>query len=223
MKTTEILNRLEERRQGDDAAREYDPVHMAAAVLLVNTAKYDGQVTDRERGTVIEGLRRNFAIPAVAANRLVERAERQIPNTHDSLYQAAEKLDNEMSQHERQALLGLVRDVVFSDGELAPIEMSLLASMGRLLGANQNNPKAARSTVMAALGMARHDVRRRHEDEKSVEEELELAARKRREQALEAANNATPGQKKAPEKKGPDLGAFFVKQAIKGLSRHTPS
>ena len=131
-KYTYLVDRVKRAALTDARVNDFDETELAAAVLLVNAAKMDGKMSEAERQSVLGNLRRKFNLQDEGAEKLMNAAQDQ--NGKDaSLYTAAQTLENNMSLRQRQELLGMVRDVVYSDGHLDPLEQALLSQMASML------------------------------------------------------------------------------------------
>tara|TARA_B100001123_G_scaffold137592_1_gene159812 strand:+ start:762 stop:1325 length:564 start_codon:yes stop_codon:yes gene_type:complete len=167
-KYTYLVDRVKRAALTDARVNDFDETELAAAVLLVNAAKMDGKMSEAERQSVLGNLRRKFNLQDEGAEKLMNAAQDQ--NGKDaSLYTAAQTLENNMSLRQRQELLGMVRDVVYSDGHLDPLEQALLSQMASMLNVPADNPAAARARVASVLGVVR-------ERQKQHQKELDEAA-----------------------------------------------
>ncbi|MEO0392948.1 MAG: TerB family tellurite resistance protein [Pseudomonadota bacterium] len=169
-KYTHLVDRVRKAALTDARVNDFDDVQLAAAMLLVNAAKMDGHMSEPQRQAVLGNLRRKFSLQDEQAEELMDQAKTK--NAQDaSLYKVAETLEDGMSLRQRQELMGMVRDVVFSDGEIDPLEQALLGQMASMLNVPKDNPMAARARVAALLGIAREHSRQL--DQQHLKEEQE--------------------------------------------------
>ena len=180
-KYTYLVDRVRKAALTDARVNDFDDVQLAAATLLVNAAKMDGHMSEPQRQAVLGNLRRKFSLQDEQAEELMDAAKSK--NAKDaSLYKVAETLEDGMSLRQRQELMGMVRDVVFSDGEVDPLEQALLGQMASILNVPKDNPMAARARVAAVLGIARDHTRQLRQDEEALEREQQLVAQQQMEQ-----------------------------------------
>ncbi len=144
---------------GDDraAATEADgfaPDQMAAAVLMVETARLDGVVQDAERDRVQGLLAKRFGLTPWVAAQLVARAERTA--TESVAWQGlTHTLKESLDEAERVEILEMLWEVAYADGVLHDYEASLLRRVAGLLYVSDRDNGEARLRVMAKLGIAR--------------------------------------------------------------------
>lgn len=186
-----LVDRMRRHVEADAKVNDFDDVELAAAVLLVNAAKADGRISEPERQSVLGGLRIKFGLQEQDAKSLMSAAE-QHSARDASLYGVAKTLENGMSQRQREELMALVRDVVFSDGSLDPLEMAVLNQMARMLNVANENPAAVRQRVMAALGLSQEMVRRRHRNEHTHDPQSGHAAQQQLENINQFAKKGPP-------------------------------
>ncbi len=188
-KYTYLVDRVRKASLTDARVNDFDDVQLAAAMLLVNAAKMDGHMSEPQRQAVLGNLRRKFSLQDEQAEDLMDAAKSK--NAQDaSLYKVAETLEDGMSLRQRQELMGMVRDVVFSDGEVDPLEQALLGQMASILNVPKDNPMAARARVAAVLGIAREHTRHIHDEELAQKREQEQLVAQR-----EMAQKNTAGWK----------------------------
>lgn len=144
---------------GDDSAlaAEADGFaadQMAAAVLMVETARLDGAVQDAERDRIQSLLARRFGLTPWVAARLAARAERTA--TESVAWQGlTHTLKEALGEAERIEILEMLWEVAYADGALHDYEASLLRRVAGLLYVSDRDNGEARLRVMAKLGIAR--------------------------------------------------------------------
>jgi uncharacterized tellurite resistance protein B-like protein len=172
---TYLVDRVRKAAMTDARVNDFDNVELAAAVLLVNAAKMDGHISEGQREAVLGSLRRKFDLQDEQAEKLMDAAVER-SGKDASLYTVANTLEEGMSVRQREELMGMVRDVIFADGDVDPLEMALLRQMGQILNVPGENPMAMRQRVATALGLSQEFVRRRKAAEDKLEDEAELNA-----------------------------------------------
>lgn len=127
---------------------------MAAAVLMVETARLDGAVQDAERDRIQSLLARRFGLTPWVAARLAARAERTA--TESVAWQGlTHTLKEALGEAERIEILEMLWEVAYADGALHDYEASLLRRVAGLLYVSDRDNGEARLRVMAKLGIAR--------------------------------------------------------------------
>ena len=119
-------------RPEDPAADPESAVRVAAAALLLESARADGRVHPGERETIERGLAARFGLDAARLSDLLARAEearRQAVDLHGFTSVLVRRFDGT----ERLALAEQIWRVVFADGELTDGESILARRLGNLL------------------------------------------------------------------------------------------
>lgn len=131
---------------------------LAAAALLVNAARLDGYFSPQELQAVQSGLQNYFGLSEAAAIALMNECQKtpQIMNFQPIMAVLRERLDEE----QRRELAQMVREVVYSDGSLDPLEAHLLQSITRLLNIPDDDSETSRQRALDALGITRKMVRK---------------------------------------------------------------
>ncbi len=137
-----------------DQAPGFAPEQVAVAVLMVEAARLDGEVTAAERDRVQDLLARHFGLTPWVAADLVARAERTA--TESVAWQGfTHTIKEAMDEDERIGVLELLWEVAYADGALHDYEASLLRRVAGLLYVSDRANGEARLRVMAKLGVAR--------------------------------------------------------------------
>jgi len=138
----------------------WSPEQVAAAALLVNAARIDGCFSEEERMTITAGLQGYFGLSLSDAQSLVQQGANHVG--HGDVHPLSQILRTRLSDAQRQELAFMVRDVVYSDGVLDPIEAHLLQSLYQLLNIPADDVYASRKRVLDALGITRAALRNTH-------------------------------------------------------------
>lgn len=119
---------------GDGAAVVLDQseLNFASAALMVEAARLDGQVDDGERAQIVSIMVRQFSLDEDAAAELLDDAERDAEDAHD-LYSFTSVIRRHFDHDERVAMVGLLWEVCYADGELHDFEANLLRRLAGLL------------------------------------------------------------------------------------------
>jgi uncharacterized tellurite resistance protein B-like protein len=130
-----------------------DQLHLAAAALLVEAARMDDTVHADERETVLELVRKRFALSAEESQSLLAAAEDHVD--HSTQLHAFTKVVNKaFGPAERIELMEMLWEVTYIDGELHDFEASLMRRLAGLLHVTDRDSGAARNRVLARLGRA---------------------------------------------------------------------
>jgi uncharacterized tellurite resistance protein B-like protein len=137
-----------------DEAKGFSDEQMAAAVLMVETARLDGSIQAAERDRIQGLLARRFGLTPWVAAELLARAERTA--TESVAWQGlTHTLKEALDPEERIAILEMLWEVAFADGALHDYEASLLRRVAGLLYVSDRDNGEARLRVIAKLGIPR--------------------------------------------------------------------
>jgi len=141
------------RRGGDRSARaEGDELRLAAAALLVEAAEVDEGFTAQERVAIRRLLEARFGLSREAAQKLLQEGQRAAERSVQ-LFRFTQILNERASPEERLRLIEMLWEVVLVDGELDPLEDTLLRRIGGLIDVPDRERGAARQRVMGRLGL----------------------------------------------------------------------
>lgn len=145
-------------REAGLAARESDttqegpvPLRLAAACLLVEMSRADGQMDPRERESIATLLRDRFALDAQQTEALLNHA-RQRTSEATSLYEFTGQLNRELNAEEKIRLVEQLWEVAFSDGHVDKYEEHLVRRVAELLYVPHREFVAARLAVARRHG-----------------------------------------------------------------------
>jgi uncharacterized tellurite resistance protein B-like protein len=129
------------------AAPRADDKHLAAAVLMVEAARLDGHFDEAEK-QVIEGIvQRHFGLDSDETGALLAAAM----ETHDQVHQLVgftRTIKDAYSAPERIALIEMLWEVAYADGELHHFEANLLRRIAGLLYVSDRDSGLARKRVL---------------------------------------------------------------------------
>ncbi|MBV8166297.1 MAG: TerB family tellurite resistance protein [Alphaproteobacteria bacterium] len=150
-----MLERLMSFLQGDAlppvAAWRREDVEVAAAALLVEAARVDGQMLPAERATIVQLLGERFGLDAAGAEALLAHGIAADDQTVQ-LHRFATLVNRRFTEEERVELIEMLWAVVYADGVLSAYEANLLRRIGGLLYVDDRDRGAARQRVLARLG-----------------------------------------------------------------------
>lgn len=105
---------------------------LAAAVLLLETARADYAHHELELDAVREGLAREFGVAPEALAPLLADAEQRAKHSV-SLHEFVQTLNRALDVEEKRSLLRLLWQVAYADGKIEPLEEHLLRRLADLL------------------------------------------------------------------------------------------
>lgn len=115
------------------AAAQHDPVHVAAAALLLELAHADDEFTEDERAHLEESLTRHFDLTPETARELMGLAEEERQRAVD-LFQFTRLIAERYDEGQKMVLAEVMWRLVYADGELAKHESYLVRKVSNLLG-----------------------------------------------------------------------------------------
>jgi len=137
--------------ESEDGAHSQEELHLAAAALMVEAARLDGDFDEVERARILEILRRRFALDDDSAGILIDAAVGAV-DTVPEIYGFTRTLRQNFDHAERVAMLELLWEVAYADGELHDYEASLLRQVTGLLYVTDQESGAARKRALDRLG-----------------------------------------------------------------------
>lgn len=139
------------RAEAEDGRHTSDELHLAAAALLIEAARLDGEFDKAER-TRIEGLLADrFSLSEEEVASVVETAD-AVAEDSVALYGFTSKLRQNFDHDERIRLIEMLWEVVYADGDLHPFEANLLRRVAGLLYVTDQESGAARRRVLERAG-----------------------------------------------------------------------
>ena len=138
------------RAESGDGAHSQEELHLAAAALMVEAARLDGDFDDTERARITEILRRRFALDDDSIGALIDAAIGAV-DAIPEIYGFTRTLRQNFDHGERVAMLELLWEVAYADGELHDYEASLLRQVTGLLYVTDQESGAARKRALDRL------------------------------------------------------------------------
>ncbi len=138
--------------KGGERRHSFEEKQLAAAALMVEAAKLDDDFDDEER-VQIEGLLQNqFALSADEASDLLSAGE-QASDDSVQWQGFTRAIKDGFEPEERIALIEMLWEVAYADGELHDYEASLIRRITGLLYVADRDSGEARKRVRARLGI----------------------------------------------------------------------
>jgi len=132
-----------------DGAEEHA---MAAAVLMVEAARLDGDFDMLERESIRSLVTRHFRLEEEEADQLISEAE-VVQDDTNHLVRLTRTIKNSYPPEERIAIIEMLWEVVYADGVLHDYEANLLRRIGGLIYVSDRDRGAARKRVKDRLGI----------------------------------------------------------------------
>lgn len=142
-----VLQEWEERSAEADRPSDVDQLHRAAAALMIEAGRMDGQVGDAEQARIEALLSRRFDLSDEALSSLMASAISIVDDSVE-LHGFTSKLVKQLDHEERIELVEMLWEVVFADGELHPFEANLLRRVAGLLYVTDQESGAARARAL---------------------------------------------------------------------------
>ena len=131
-------------------ASSFSEKETTTAVLLVEAATMDGEFDDQERETIIRALSQHFSLDETRTNELMAAAE-TIQQESSQLLYFTRAVKTHFDEKERIALVEMMWEVVYADGELHDYEDNLMRRIGGLIYVTERERGEARKRVLARL------------------------------------------------------------------------
>src|SRR5690606_8951937 len=144
-----LLARSEAPSMGRRAA---DELRLAAAALLVEAARMDGEIGEAERSTIDGLLRERFGLDEAETAELMDMAEAAAMRS-TQIFGFTQTVNAGYSAEERIAMIEMLWEVVYADGKLHHYEANLLRRIAGLIHVPDPVSGAARKRVLARLGL----------------------------------------------------------------------
>lgn len=138
---------------GEDAppSPPEDP-KLAAAVLMVEVARMDESIDAEERDRIVQLVAWKFNLNEAEATSLVAEAEK-VTRGPAHWHRFAAPLRDQLSESERIQIIDLLWDVVYADGKLHHLEMSLMRRVTSLLNISDADSGSARQRARKRHGL----------------------------------------------------------------------
>jgi uncharacterized tellurite resistance protein B-like protein len=128
--------------------REQRELHIAAAAMLIQAAMTDGHVDKVERIRIGVLIERHFGVPREEVHNILTESEAKAEAAVD-IYSFLRVVNDHFNHDERIALIEMLWDVVYADGELHDHESNLIRRVSGMLGLTDIESGTARKKVLA--------------------------------------------------------------------------
>ena len=137
----------------EQVPHSFEEKQLAAAALMVEAARLDNDFDQAERGRIEVMLQHHFALSSDEAKALLEAGEEA---SDDSIQWQGftRSIKDGFDQDERIAIIEMLWEVAYADGELHDYEASLIRRVTGLLYVPDRESGEARKRVRTRLGLA---------------------------------------------------------------------
>jgi uncharacterized tellurite resistance protein B-like protein len=112
---------------------EANDYRLAAAALLVHAAEIDGNISDVERTTLHQVIKRHFDLDETQTNTLLAEAT-QAEHEAVDLYHFTRLLNRALDEDGRRRMVEMMWEIVYTDGRVTEFESNLIWRAADLLG-----------------------------------------------------------------------------------------
>lgn len=112
---------------------EANDYRLAAAALLVHSAEIDGNISDVERTTLHQVIKRHFDLDETQTNTLLAEAT-QAEHEAVDLYHFTRLLNRALDEDGRRRMVEMMWEIVYADGRVTEFESNLIWRAADLLG-----------------------------------------------------------------------------------------
>ena len=126
---------LDDVSQGGKHPAHFEPndYRLAAAALLVHAAEIDGNISDVERTTLHQVIKRHFDLDETQTNTLLAEAT-QAEHEAVDLYHFTRLLNRALDEDGRRRMVEMMWEIVYADGRVTEFERNLIWRAADLLG-----------------------------------------------------------------------------------------
>ena len=143
---------LQSNKGAQDSKKITDPVKLASAALLARAAWLDGNLDAAEETALNRLMVERFSINETEAQAIITEATEDVDNGND-IYKYTKVVRNSFDNAERVALMEMLWQIVYSDGELHDFEATLMRRLAGLLYVDDRESGAARKRALEKLGV----------------------------------------------------------------------
>ena len=112
--------------------RSVQEIQLATAALLIELAKADRAVDEKEWRIIVDTLERTFHLPTETLQELVSLAEEELQEATD-LFQFTQLVNQHYSYKDKLQLLKAMWQVAFADGQIDKYEDHLIRKVAGLI------------------------------------------------------------------------------------------
>lgn len=143
-----LIERLRRAPSPAPGAAPFPRKELAVAALLIEAAQIDRRVSAEERAVVARLVRERFALPAAEAAHLLALAGGEFAAALDD-WLFTEAVREGFDADEREAILAMMWQVVYADGQLARFEDLFMQRVAESLALDAQAAERARGAAFA--------------------------------------------------------------------------
>ncbi len=135
---------------------EEDPeaeARLAAAALLVEQARVDGDFDDRERRHIFDLLSERFTLNQEETDTLIQAAGEAVDQS-SQLYAFTRVIKDHYTPEQRIDMIEMLWEIAYADGRVDHFEANLMRRVGGLIHVSDRDRGEARKRVIARLGIS---------------------------------------------------------------------
>lgn len=144
------IGRISRAGEEGDTFNGADP-RLSVAAILVHIVAVDGVVTDDEKRRLREVLKSHYELTDAETETLVEEATQRDENAVD-LYAFTSVLKRELDEEQRKAVVELMWEMVFADGEVSEFEDNVVWRVAELIAVSARDRMVIRQRIEGRLG-----------------------------------------------------------------------
>lgn len=107
-------------------------LELATAALLIEVSRSDFEVSEDERNTIAEQVRKSFGLTEEETREIVELAEEEVARAV-SLYEFTRLVDRSFTPEQKRHVIGLLWEIALSDERIEAREEHLIRRIATLL------------------------------------------------------------------------------------------
>jgi uncharacterized tellurite resistance protein B-like protein len=145
-----LAERRRDRKRVEALAESFDREDVAAAALMVECARIDGEFAEEEHEAICRAVREELDLSRETAECLVAVAERREDEVwHDFLFTKTIKMN--FDEDEKLAVIRRLWEVALADGKVHPFEERLISRVARELGISREAQRESRERAREKL------------------------------------------------------------------------
>ncbi|HEC20594.1 MAG TPA: TerB family tellurite resistance protein [Gammaproteobacteria bacterium] len=137
----------------DGGAMDEDQLHLAAAALLVEMTRADGEVKAEEKEAVARALGKAFTLDRQRSAELITLAESELADA-TCYFEFTSLINKHFSQTQKAQVVEMLWEVAYADAEMEMYEEHLLRRLSDLLHVPHAEFIRAKLRVQERLGLA---------------------------------------------------------------------
>lgn len=152
-----MINRIKAFLEGSSSDKKspagIDETQLAAAALLVEVGRVDGNFDDAEWQAIKAMVTERFGLDTAEAEALIAAADEEVEGSVE-IYRFARAVKDQFDMEERIKLIEMLWRVVYADGVVHDYEANLLRRMAGLIYVSDRDSGTARKKVLAEMSLA---------------------------------------------------------------------